>query len=79
MKEDKERLKKIKYDLCYEYGISTSNRWLDKYIFYFAKCIAPLEILKTKDAIDYIESHMEQFAYFIYGMRAEYTYETNRL
>lgn len=65
----REKKKRIKNDLQENYGINTSNRWLDKYIFFFSKCIYPLENISTTDAIDFIDNDIDKFAYFIYGMR----------
>lgn len=73
----KEKEKQIKAELLKKYGIKTSNKWLRKYIWFYAKCITPLETMNSVDAINYIYSNMDTFAFFIYGMRAEYNH--NRL
>jgi len=73
----KEKEKQIKIDLLEKHGINTSNKWLRKYMWYYAKCITPLENMCAVDSINYIYSNMDTFAFFIYGMRAEYNH--NRL
>lgn len=68
---------KIKQDevkdiLKKEYNILVSNKWFDKYLYFYSKCIQPLKKITMSDALDYILDNPDTFAYFIFGHRCEY-------
>ena len=66
--------KSIQQKLFLNYNLTVSNKWLDKYLFFFAHCTLsnPMTIIQAIEEIDNNDINLLSFAYFIMGYRAMY-------
>lgn len=63
--------------ICKKNGINVSNKWFNRYLYYYAKC-TPLTKITMIEVLDVILKNPDSFVFFIYGTRAEFFNKTNK-
>lgn len=54
-----------------DYQIIIGKKWVTRYAYRF-KHIPQLPVMSNKEAVQYAFDHVDLFAYFIFGARADY-------